>query len=218
MTALALSCEPSAGGTGFPLVALVDRTTGTVAVLACPFPRNPCTTNSQGSAAAFNGTTAARDGVGVGGVGGGDSGGNGGGGGVDGGIGVGGVGGVVGVGGVGVVGGGDAGVGGGSSYAQRTRGIGRGGNGSTAGGNGTAQLGSLSAVDPLRLVAVWPCLDKVTSLEAVEATSSGDRDRAERVDDVSGRRRVERVFMLGTAAGAVFTVGVSRPHGAVRRG
>lgn len=61
-------------------------------------------------------------------------------------------------------------------------------------------------------MAVWPGPDKVTSLEAVEATSpEDDRDSAERVQ-FSGGRRVDSVFMLGTAAGAILTVRVSPPH------
>ena len=185
MTALALSPEPLPGDTGFPIVALADQTTGTVAILACPLPRSSCTRKSQGSTAAPNAAAAVRGGGGGGGNSGGGGIGGGGGGGGDGG------GGVSVRGGVGV---GDDG--------ERNQGIERGGNGIT-GGSIADKPESIPAVDPLRLVAVWPCPDKVTSLEAAEATSKAQ---------LSGLERMDSVFMLGTAAGAVLTVRVSPPY------
>lgn len=79
-----------------------------------------------------------------------------------------------------------------------------------AAADGAARKGSCdSNVRSLRLLSVWPCQDKVTSL--VAASGSVADNRAPPMHTGGLDENDGRLFVLGTGCGEVFTVGVDAP-------
>ncbi|CAM9475795.1 unnamed protein product [Ectocarpus sp. 4 AP-2014] len=145
---------------GIPLVAVADRTTKTVAVLACTHRRLPAASSRNGSANR-NVSDIAEE---------------------------------------------EADVvmphrgGGNDDIDQTSRG---------AAADGAAIKGSCDNVRSLRLLSVWPCQDKVTSLVAASGSVADNRAPpmyTGELDENDGR-----LFLLGTGCGEVLTVGIDAP-------
>lgn len=103
------------------------------------------------------------------------------------------------------------------------------------GGDGSGDEEMVDAVRHLRLISVWPCREKVTSLVASGKANAVDYDGKEDEDDRRGEDQQQHwrrqhvvseasrfagdserngagMFLMGTASGAVWTVAVETPN------